>query len=166
MKFCIFGFSHGCPKTAKMKNNLSPDPKSCEVSWNEYNNLINEGKYEYIYFLVDFGQADDTPYFHATPIDIFNYINVPWVLISMWTKKNGKSNPMISKLRLELKGFTEEYDNIYLGLKRFEYYLELKIKCKLYCDIFDKANVFLANTNTISHRIRENNCNYCRKYRI
>lgn len=166
MKYCVFGFKKEFPKVAKSKNNLSPDPFSLEKSAEAYEIAINSGEYTEIYFLVDFGYAE-VPFWRAVDVDYFGDSFVPWILISMYKLSKGsmRSNPMVSKLHLKLKGFTEEYQNIYAGILRFNYYMESKIKCELYADIFNKTERFITSTNTEIHKQDERKF-YCRKYRI
>lgn len=166
MKYCVFGFKKEFPKVAKSKNNLSPDPFSLSTSAIAYEKAINSGEYAEVYFLVDFGYAE-VPFWRAVDVDYFGDTVTPWILISMCeVKKNkAKSNPMISKLTLKLKGFSEEYKNIYAGMSRFDYYMESNLKCDLYAEIFQRPEKFITSTNMEIHRQKEQKF-YCRKYRI
>jgi hypothetical protein len=165
MKYCVFGFDSEFPKTAKAKNNLSTDPFSLEKSYEAYQDAIKSEKYKSIYFLVDFGWANDISFWKAVDINYFgDNMIVSWILISM--HKNGEEiNPVTESVHLELKGFSESYKSVYTALVKFNKYLEMKIKCDFYADIF-RVDKFITNTGREIHKEKRMlNC-YCRKYKI
>lgn len=165
MKYCVFGFDSEFPKTAKAKNNLSADPFSLEKSYEAYQNAIKSEKYKSIYFLVDFGWASDISFWKAVSINYFGKDSaIPWMLISMY--KNGEeTNPVTSYARLELKGFSEKYQNVYNALVRFNKYIEMEIKCDLYVDIF-RNNKFITDSSREIQKEKRKLNHYCRKYKI
>ncbi len=165
MKYCVFGFDSEFPKIAKAKNNLSSDPFSLEKSYEAYTSAINSKKYKSIYFLVDFGWANDISFWKAVNINYFGNDTVtPWILISMY--KNGEeSNPVTKYARLELKGFNEKYENVYNALVKFNKYIEMEIKCVFFADIFGNDK-FITNSGKEIHREKRKLNYYCRKYKI
>jgi hypothetical protein len=165
MKYCVFGFANEFPKTAKAKDNLSTDPFSLEKSRKSYENAILSRKYKTIYFIVDFGLADNISFWKAVDINYFgNDMVNPWMLISMY--KNGEeTNPVTKYIHLELKGLKESYEDVYSALAKFNKYIEMKIKCDFYADIF-RIDKFITNSSTEIHKEKHISNYYCKKYKI
>lgn len=170
MKYCVFGFKEKCPKAAKAKNNLSTDPFSFEKSLKSYQFAVESLKYSKVYFLVDFGYGDIVPFYKSISIDEANYNIIPWILIEQSTISDNdvvKTNDAIhGKICLKLKGFTETFEDSIKAFERFDYYYRTKIKCELYCGVFDKDNVFITDTKKCMKISNDINTKYCRKFRI
>ena len=168
MKFCIFGFNDK-PKVAKARKNLASDPMSFDQSCIDYNSIINSGKYNYIYFIVDLGNAKDIPFYKAVAMEIYSYTMIPWLLISKYEKDKNEFNPIISGAILKLKGFTEEFKDMFNTIERYMMYLDKGIKCELYCDfvgcVMDKR-IYVTDTNIDTKKIRKNLNVYCNKYKL
>jgi hypothetical protein len=166
MKYCVFGFHEESPKIAKAKNNLSKDPFSLATSYESYVDAVKSGKFKTIYFLVDFGWAKNISFWKAVDVNYFGKDNAnPWLMIEM--NKNGKSaGPMIKSMRLELKGFSEKYLIAYSAFTKFNKYIEMKIKCELYAEIFGNENKFITDSATEIRRKKNNSNFYCRKYKF
>ena len=164
MKFCVFGYNKK-PKYLKSRHNLSINPMSFEESAKIFNALCNSEKYKYLYFLVDFGEADDIPFYKKVDMWLFGTVTLPWLMIS--GIEDGETLKVVDSIELEFKGFTEEYQSIYKGIERFCHILSINYKCNLYIKLSDesKDRFYVTNTNRLYNRMKHDKCKYCRYYK-
>lgn len=165
MKYCVFGFKRHNPRIAKAYNNLSSDPSSFSKSAISYRAAISSEKYKEVYFILDFGNAKELIPFFAVPMNVYNYVSFPWIIIGKYSEGEVFENP-ISKIHLKLKGFKEEFNSVHSGINRFLYYLESSIKCELTCDINDKDHIFITSIGIEIAKEKHKDNIYCKKYKL
>lgn len=174
MKFCVFGVRKFKDYyNISARKNLSNNPYDFFESLHSYEHSISTKKYARIFFLVDFGYEREWPYFFkGITYDEYNFTPLPWMMLATHSVNNPDEFMLTPlKITLKLKGFKEEFKNAIEAMRRYEYFIQNKIKCGMYVDIDAKHDIFATNSsvdivkNKLNNKLSEANI-YCRKYKI
>ena len=162
MLFHIFG--NNLPEfNCKLKDDLASDPKDYNKTLEEYSELISNGKYTDLYFIVDFCS------YKTKLLEKFNYISImdgkgnklPFIILSEYhlDDNNGKSAIFRNDpICIITKGFVHKFQDNKAALERFLYCINNRIPCNIqlranendefYVQICDTRSAMLAK-----HRI-------------
>lgn len=146
MIYHIFGSTNGPNIKCKLKDDLAYNCENYEQCLDDYNRIIEKGKYSDVYFVCDFGNYKPNFLEYVPYVDDKPYL--PFMIISEWhIDQDLYSGDKISDSCLALKGFKEFFTNNRIALEKFLYYIQSKIQAEFY---YGKNNsIYLTDTREI-----------------